>query len=82
MPKNSKAKLDANNRYVLKTYETVSTRAKRADRVNDLVDIAAERAGQSKAAYILDAIRARLDADGITPDMLPPMDDTKNDGNP
>ena len=82
MPKNSKAKLDANNRYVLKTYETVSTRAKRTDRVNDLVEIAAGRAGQSKAAYILDAIRTRLDADGITPDMLPPMDDTKNGGNP
>ena len=82
MPKNSEARIKANGRYTVKTYETVSTRAKRMDRVNDLVEIAAGRAGQSKAAYILDAIRARLDADGITPDMLPPMDDTKNDGNP
>ena len=82
MPNNSKAKIAANNRYKIKTYETVSAQSPRKDRLNELLTIASDNAGQSKAAYILDAICARLDADGITPDMLPPMDDTKNDGNP
>ena len=82
MPKNSRAKLDANNRYVVKTYETISTRAKRTDRVNDLIDVAATRAGQSKAAYILDSIMDRLHRDGITAADLPPIpqDDTKKGG--
>ena len=75
MPKNSKARLDANNRYVVKTYETISTRARREERINDLVDIGAGKAGQSKQAYILDSILQRLDRDGITPDMLPPLPD-------
>lgn len=76
MPKNSKARLDANNRYVLKTYETISTRARRTDRINELIDIGAARAGQSKAAYILDSITDRLQRDGITADDLPPLPDS------
>ena len=73
MPKNSQARIKANGRYTVKTYETVSTRARREDRINDLIDIGAARAGQSKAAYILDSITARLRADGITAADLPPL---------
>lgn len=72
MAKNSQARIKANGRYTVKTYETISTRARRADRVNDMVDMGAAKAGQSKQAYILDSILQRLDRDGITPDMLPP----------
>ena len=71
---NSKAKLNAIHKYNQKTYETISTRARREDRVNDLVNIGADKAGQSKQAYILDSILQRLDRDGITPDLLPPLD--------
>lgn len=83
MPKNSKARLEANNRYVVRTYETISTRARRTDHINDLVDIAAKRAGQSKAAYILDSITDRLRREGITADDLPsPDDDMERSGKP
>lgn len=73
MAKNSRARLSANHRYNQRTYETISTRARREDRINDLIDIGAARAGQSKAAYILDSITARLRADGITAADLPPL---------
>lgn len=75
MAKNSQARIKANGRYTIKTYETISTRARREDRINDLVDIGAARAGQSKAAYILDSITDRLQRDGITADDLPPLPD-------
>lgn len=77
MPKNSRAKLDANNRYVNKTYEIITARSRKSDRLNDLIDIAANNANTSKAAYILDSIRDHLNRDGITPDMLPPPDMTE-----
>ena len=73
MTRNSTAKIKANGRYTVKTYETISTRARREDRVNDMIDIGAARAGQSKAAYILDSITDRLQRDGITPADLPPL---------
>ena len=70
MAKNSAAKLAASNRYVVRTYETISTRARRTERVNDLIERAAAMHGETKAAYVLHAIRARLDADGVTLDSL------------
>lgn len=73
MKKNSQARIEANNRYKLKTYETISTQAKRTERLNDQLTIGADRAGVSKSVYILDTLRDRLRADGITPDMLPPL---------
>jgi len=74
--KTSAAQLRATAKYNLKTYETISARSERSERLNDLLEIGAGKAGQSKAAYILDTLRNRLQADGITPDMLPPLPDT------
>lgn len=81
MAKNSAARIKANAKYGGKTYELIGARARKTERLSDQLDIAATRAGTSKAAYILDAIRARLQADGISADDLPPLDD-KNDGSP
>jgi len=63
--KNSQARLDANRRFNDKTYERVSFSARKDQRINDLVTIAAQRSGMSKAEYMLTAIRAKLIADGI-----------------
>lgn len=67
----SKKKLETNNRYLAARYEIVSIKTKRTDRINDRLDLAAQRAGTSKREYILSTLLARLDADGITLDMLP-----------
>ncbi len=81
MAKNSQARIAANNRYKNKVYDTISFQAPRTERLNEQLNAGAARAGTSKAGYILDTLRARLAADGITPDMLPPVDDAKNGGN-
>lgn len=67
----SKKKLETNNRYLAARYEIVSIKTKRTDRINDRLDLAAQRAGTSKREYILSTLLARLDADGITLDALP-----------
>lgn len=68
----SKKKLAANNKYLAARYEIVSIKTKRTDRINDRLDLAAQRAGTSKREYILSTLLARLDADGVTLDELPP----------
>lgn len=73
MPKASKARIEANARYRVKAYETVSAQARRSERMNELIEIGAGRAGQSKSAYVLESIRDRLQRDGITADDLPPL---------
>lgn len=75
MPNVKKSKLEANKRYNNKTYETISARAIKTERLNDLLDLGATRAGMSKASYILETLRARLQRDGITRDQLPPLED-------
>lgn len=59
-------KLAANNRYLAARYETISIKTKRTDRMNDLLDLAATRAGTSKRDYILSVLLAKLEADGIS----------------
>ena len=66
----SEAKKRANARYNVRTYETVSARALKSERMNDRITAAAAKAGESRAGYILSAIRARLDADGVTLESL------------
>lgn len=73
MAKNSQSRIAANNRYKVKAYETISAQARREERLNDQLQMGADRAGQSKAAYILDTLRDRLQRDGITADDLPPL---------
>ena len=74
MAKNSQARIAANNRYKNKVYETISFQSPRPDRLSEQLSIGAEKAGISKAAYIADTLRDRLQRDGITPDLLPPLD--------
>lgn len=73
MTKNTASKIAANNRYKVKTYETISFQAPRKDRLNELLTIGAARAGVSKAVYMSDTIHDRLQRDGITPADLPPL---------
>ena len=63
-------KLATNNRYLAARYEIVSIKTKRTDRMNDLLDLAAKRTGKSKREYIISALTARLEADGISIDDL------------
>lgn len=73
MPKASKARIAANARYRVKAYETISAQARRSERMNELIDIGAGRAGVSKSTYVLDSVRDRLNRDGITAADLPPL---------
>ena len=59
-------KLATNNRYLAARYEIVSIKTKRTDRINDLLDLAATRAGTSKRGYIISALLAKLEADGVS----------------
>ena len=66
--KASEARLRANARYNAKTYDVITIRALKGEAITDRIEQAAARASVSKNKYILDAIRARLDADNITSD--------------
>jgi len=64
----SKAKIAANARYNSKTFDVLQCRVKKSENINQRIDDAVkaiqEATGHdkySKAAFILDAIRARLD---------------------
>lgn len=65
---------DAQNRatqkYLAANMEEIRCRAYKRERLNDRIRIAAYRQGTSKADYMLSAIRARLDADGVTLDTI------------
>lgn len=69
--KNTDARIKANNRYNVKTYDQLRCNYRKEYRLNELVELAANNAKISKAEYMIIAIRAKLDADGITIDMLP-----------
>lgn len=60
----------ATNKYNQRVYETVSAKSLREERINDQIAIAAEKTGKSRMAYILDAIRERLERDGVTRESL------------
>lgn len=66
----TKARIKANNKYNIKTYEIITFRAKKSLQLNKLLDIAAQKAGKSKAQYIYDAIIKQLSYDNITIDCL------------
>lgn len=67
----TEAQLRAKNKYNRRVYETIAFRSLRDDRLNEQIALAAERAGISRAQYMLEAIRARLDVDRITIESLP-----------
>lgn len=64
----------ASQRYNALHMEIVTCRAYKQERINERIAAAAKLHGTSKADYILTAIRACLDADGVTVDSLPPED--------
>ena len=60
------SQIKAVNKYNRKTYETISFRAPKSLCFNKLLDVAAQKAGKSKAQYIYDAIMKQLSYDNIT----------------
>lgn len=60
----------ATQKYHAEHMEIVTFRTQKSERFNDLVSAAAKQSGQSKAQYMHDAIKTRLDDDGITLDSL------------
>ena len=73
--RNSNARIKANNKYNAKTYDQLRCNYRKTERLNELVEYAAQQRNTSKAEYILNAVRDRLTKDGITLDMLPPIED-------
>ena len=68
--KTNKAKIDANRRYNEKTFDVLQCRIKKDEHINQRIDDAVEainatiddpKAKISKASFILDAIKAKLD---------------------
>lgn len=70
--KTSDAQIRATKKYKSKTYEPLRIDVNRNERINDLLNIAKEKTGKSKAQYVIDALHVQLANDGITVDMLPP----------
>lgn len=70
----SKAKVAANARYNVKTYDVISFRVQKSENINQRIDDAIQGTNTSKAAFILDAIRAKLD--GPQPVQAQPQPDT------
>ena len=71
MRRYTEAQNRATQKYHAEHLEEVKCRAQRSERINARMAHAAKLRGISKAQYMLDAIRARLDADGVTLDSLP-----------
>lgn len=68
----NEARNKASQRYNSAHMEIITCRAYKRERINERLAQAAKLHATTKAAYMLDAIRARLDADGVTLDSLPP----------
>lgn len=71
----SDAKKRADAKYHKRTYEQIKISSRKELRISELIDLAADKNKCSRAQYITDAIRSKLAADGITVDMLPPLED-------
>lgn len=78
--KTSKAKIDANRRYNEKTFDVLQCRIKKDEHINQRIDDAVEainatidnpKAKISKASFILDAIKAKLDDQPTSPTSEP-----------
>jgi len=74
--KTSKAKIDANRRYNEKTFDVLQCRIKKSEHINERIDealktindaIPNEKDKISKASFILDAIKAKLDDQPTAP---------------
>ena len=79
MSKNSKSKIAANNRYRIKTYESIRAESRKDARRIDLIKAAAARTSTTYSSYILRAIDDALQRDGLRLDDLPPITSTEDD---
>ncbi len=73
--RNSAARIRANNKYNAKAYDLVQGRALKSDRMLEMIEKAAQMTNTSKSSYVVNAVKNQLAADGITIDMLPPLED-------
>lgn len=73
----SRAKLEASARYSAKTYDTLNVRIRKDRGGKELVQEAAQRAGQTTGLYIMQAVYARMAAEGMA---VPGGDDQGADG--
>ena len=64
--KTSKAKIAANKRYNEKTFDVLQCRIKKSERINERINNAIQDTNTTKAAFILDAIQAKLNVDPNT----------------
>ena len=78
--KTSKAKIDANRRYNEKTFDVLQCRIKKDEHINQRIDDAVAAINAtiprkedqiSKASFILDAIKAKLDGQSAAPTLAP-----------
>lgn len=75
----TKAKIKANAKYNRKAYESISIRVPKSLCLNNILTVAAQKAGKSKAQYIYDAIETQLHYDGITIDCLVDLEQPNKD---
>ena len=68
----SKAKIAANARYNVKKYDVISFRVAKDEHINERIESAIKITGESKAAFILNAIMSKLDN-------IPPRDPMQPD---
>lgn len=74
MAKATRAHVRASTKYNTKTYDNIHFVSRKEERLPDLISLAASRSGESKGAYITRAIKFQLQQDGITLDMLYPLE--------
>lgn len=67
----TKRQYETNKKYNDKTYEQLGFRSRKAERLDELIALGAEKTGQTKSMYMKSAIQSQLTRDGITIDMLP-----------
>ena len=60
----------ATQKYHAEHMEEIKFRAQKSERLNDLINAAAQRCGTAKAEYMKRAITDRLTADGVTLESL------------
>lgn len=75
----SDAQKRANAKHDKDHFEYQTLKLKRSDRLPELIAIAIDRKyAKSKNAYMIDAIKSRLEADGIHLEDLPPIEHTSD----
>ena len=66
----------AQNKYKAKSYDQINYRVPKEERLKQRINIASHLTGVSSTQYVLDAVRAKLESDGVTLESLPPEEAT------